>query len=106
MTATVTQLHRPSRPAMPPMNVHAYVHAVLDATNSLLRNDFEIVAFEAHVVAHRPVIWLKESPHLRRMVELGQASYDRTGSDDFGTYRIGVFERCGVTVQWLERVPS
>lgn len=110
MTATITHLRvgdaqrMPS--SIPPMAVHAYLHAILDAANSLLRNDFEVVAFQADIVSRLPILWIKDCPHTRDLIRVGQASYDRSGSDDSGTYRIGVFERCGVTVQWLERVPS
>lgn len=109
MTATITHLHAAPRrapPAIPPMNVHAYVHTILEAANSLLRNDYEIVAFQADIITRTPIIWLKDCPHVRDLIRVGVASYDRTGADDTGPYRIGVFARAGVTVQWLERVPS
>jgi hypothetical protein len=110
MTATVTHLRvadaQRMPPSIPPMAVHAYLHAILEAANSLLRNDFEVVAFQADIVTRLPVLWIKDCPHTRALIRVGQASYDRTGSDATGAYRIGVFERLGVTVQWLERVPG
>lgn len=108
MTATITHLRvadaRRAPPPIPPMNVHAYVHTILEAANSLLRNNFEIIAFQADIVTKTPILWLKDGPHVRDMIRVGLASYDRSGSDGTGPYRIGCFERCGVTVQWLERV--
>ncbi|OHC68605.1 MAG: hypothetical protein A3H93_09080 [Rhodocyclales bacterium RIFCSPLOWO2_02_FULL_63_24] len=110
MTATITHLRvatpRRSAPVVPPMNVHAYVHTILEAANSLLRNDYEVIAFQADIVSKTPILWLKDCPHVRELVRVGIASYDRTGADDTGAYRVGVFSRCGVTVQWLERVPA
>jgi hypothetical protein len=110
MSTSVTHLrvadaHRPS-PALPPMNVPAYVHSILEAANSLLRNNFEVVAFEAAWVGLPPVIWIKDTPHTRDLARVGVASYDRSGNDENGPYRIGCFERDGVKVQWFERVPS
>lgn len=91
-------------PSIPPMAVHAYLHAILQAANSLLRSGMEVVAFQADIVTRQPVLWIKDTPKVRNLARCGFASYDRTGSDATGSYRIGVFECLGVTVQWLERV--
>lgn len=110
MTATVTHLRvadaQRMPPSIPPMAVHAYLHAILEAANSLMRNDLEVVAFQADIVTRLPILWIKDTPQVRNLVRCGYASYDRSGSDATGPYRIGVFERLGVTVQWLERVPG
>lgn len=110
MTATVVPIrptdHRRQPPAIPPMNVGAYVHSIMEAATSLMRNDYEILAFQADVVTNTTILWLKDSPRVRELARVGIASYDRCGADATGAYRIGVFSRCGVTVQWLERVPS
>lgn len=110
MTATVTHLRvAPMRPApapVLPMNVGAYVHSVMEAATALLRMGHEVMAFQADVTAAYPVLWCKDSPALRNMARCGQASYDRTGTGDSGPYRIGVFLLHGVTVQWLEWIPS
>lgn len=87
--------------------VHAYVKNILDAANSLLRDGrLTIIAF--HVSGHPPVptIWVTDCPYVRNMARVGIASYDRQGTDALGTYRIGQFERCGVNIEWIERVPS
>lgn len=102
---TATHLHAAPL-SLPPMAVHAYVHTILEAANSLLRNGFEIMAFQADIVTPKPVLWLKDCLHLRKLASLGQAGYDRAGTDENGPYRIGSFDRCGVTCQWLERVPG
>lgn len=110
MTATITHLRVASQPrpapAYPPMNVSAYVHAILTAANELLRNDLEVVCFQADVVSQMPVLWVKDTPRTRALVEAGEASYDRSGSDEKGPYRIGCFLCSDVQVQWFERVPS
>lgn len=108
MTATVTHLRVAGAPAPhpPPMNVPAYVHSILEAANSLLRNNLEVVAFEAAYVGLTPVIWIRDTPHTRDLARVGVASYDRVGSDENGAYRIGCFERCGVRIQWFERVTA
>lgn len=108
MNATVTPIHRAVSPAptLLPMNVHAYVHSILEAANSLLRNDLTVAAFDADGDTRKVALRVNDCPLLRRMAELGQASYDCSGRDEQGPYRVGVFYRCGVTVYWRERVPS
>ena len=108
MSATVTHLRGSCAPVppTPPMNVPAYVHSILEAANSLLRNNLEVVAFKAAYVGLAPVIWIRDTPHCRDLVRVGVASYDRVGSDENGAYRIGCFDRCGVKVQWFERVSA
>lgn len=101
MSATVTALRPPAAPVWP---VHAYVASVLEAANSLMREGNEIIAFEADIITPAPVIWLNDSPRLRNLARVGVAGYERTGQDSSGPYRVGVFTRCGVTVQWIERV--
>lgn len=111
MTATISHLrvagprHAPA-PAYPPMNVGAYVAAILKAANAVLRNDLEVVCFSADVVSQMPTLWVKDTPHARALVEAGEASYDRSGSDEKGPFRIGCFRCDDVQVQWFERVPS
>jgi hypothetical protein len=107
MSAAVINLHPAAPPpAMPRMNVDAYVAAILKAANELLRNDLEVVCFMADVVSKMPVLWIKDTPTARRLIDAGCASYDRSGSDENGPFRIGCFARDGVQVQWFERVPS
>ncbi|MDO8931846.1 MAG: hypothetical protein Q7U97_05585 [Rhodocyclaceae bacterium] len=101
MSATVTELRPSAAPAWP---VHAYVASVLEAANSLMRDGFEIMAFLADAITPAPVIWVNDCSRLRNLARVGIASYERTGQDKDGPYRVGVFVRCGVTVQWLERV--
>lgn len=96
----------PIRPPAPPMDVGAYAHAILEAANSLMRNGFEVVAFQADIVTRLPVLWIKDCPYTRHLISVGQANYDRTCSTDAGPYRVGCFLLHGVTVQWLERVPG
>lgn len=109
MSATVHPL-RPSvqspPPCIAPMNVKAYVASILDTASALMRMGHEVMAFQAEVTTRTPLLWLKDSPALRNMARCGQASYDRTGSDASGAYRIGVFQLHECTVQWLERVPG
>jgi len=105
MSATVIQMRRKEPPAVvPPLNVHAYVHTILEAANSLLRDELEIIAFNADISTHKPVIWVNDCPRVRNLARVGQASYQRQGHSADGPYQVGVFERCGVSVQWMERV--
>ena len=109
MTATVTHLrvHDPRTPPdLPPMNVGAYMHMILEAATALMRMGHQITAFQADVVSGYPLLWCKDSPALRNMIRCGQADYDRSGSTEAGPYRVGCFLLHGVTVQWLERVPG
>ena len=78
----------------------------MEATTSLLRNDLIVSGFEADGDLKKVALRVHESPLVRRMAELGQASYDCSGRDEQGPYRVGVFYRCGVTVFWRERMPS
>jgi len=109
MTATVTHLRiartHPHRPP-PPMGVHAYMQTILDASTALMRAGHEILAFYAEVVTAAPVIWIRDTPRVRSLVETGDASYDMSGIDDRGPYRVGMFLLDGVRVQWFERVPG
>lgn len=106
MTATVTHLRVADARHAPPMNVPAYVHSIMEASNSLLRNDLTVAGFEADGDLKKVALRVHDCPLLRRMATLGQASYDCSGRDEQGPYRVGVFYRCGVTVFWRERVPS
>lgn len=108
MTATVTHLRiARAKPAQPPaMGVHAYMQTILDASTALMRNGHEILAFYAEVVTAAPVIWIRDTPGVRALVTVGEASYDMSGIDDRGPYRVGMFMLDGVRVQWFERVPS
>lgn len=109
MTATVTHLRiaRAARPAAtPPMGVHAYMQTILDASTTLMRSGHEILAFYAEVVTAAPVIWIRDTPGVRALVEVGEANYDMSGIDDRGPYRVGMFLLDGVRVQWFERVPA
>lgn len=107
MTATVTHIHAAS-PALtfPRMNVDAYLAAIMKAATALLRNDLEVVCFMADVVSTMPVLWIKDTPRARALIAANEASYDRSGSDENGPFRIGCFQCDGVQVQWFERVPS
>lgn len=93
-------------PVTPHLKVHAYVSLLLEATNSLLRDGLLIVGFHADVFTVAPSLWVADCPWVRNLARVGIANYDRSGSDASGPYRVGVFERCGVTVSWIERVPS
>ena len=108
MTATVTHLRvaRAAPPATPPMGVHAYMQAILDASTALMRAGHEIVAFYAEVVTAAPVIWIRDTPAVRGLIDTGEANYDMSGVDDRGPYRVGMFLVGGVRVQWFERVPA
>jgi hypothetical protein len=108
MSATVHQLtahaDRASAQGSLGLAVHAYVKNILDAANSLLRDGrLTIIAFKALGHPPAPTIWVLDCPYVRNMARVGIASYDRQGSDEYGTYRIGKFERCGVNVEWIER---
>lgn len=112
MTATVVPI-RPTAehavtpaPTLPRMNVDAYLAAILKAATALLRNDLEVVCFMADVVSTMPVLWIKDTPRARALIATGGASYDRSGRDEKGQFRLGCFECDGVQVQWFERVPS
>lgn len=111
MSATVTPIRAAAHavspaPTYPRMNVSAYVHSILEAANALLRNDLEVVCFMADVVSTMPVLWIKDTPRARALIAANEASYDRSGSDENGPFRIGCFKCDGVQVQWFERVPS
>jgi hypothetical protein len=109
MSATVTHLRiartKPD-PTPPVMGVHAYMQTILDASTALMRAGHEILAFYAEVVTAAPVVWIRDTPGVRALVEVGEASYDMSGIDDRGPYRVGMFLLDGVRVQWFERVPS
>ena len=94
---------RHAPPAIPPMAVHAYVHNILAAANSLLRNDYRIKAFFGQGHPSRMVIELYDAPALRDLVRCGIAAYYEQGCDGDGPYRLGGFERAGVNVMWRER---
>lgn len=112
MTASITPIRGAAAhanapaPTIPRMNVGAYLAAILKAANALLRNDLEVVCFMADVVSKMPVLWIKDTPRARALIVANEASYDRSGSDENGPFRIGCFECDGVQVQWFERVPS
>lgn len=111
MTATITHLrvaeaHRRPPPGALPMNVDAYLHSVMEAATSLLRNNLEVAGFHADGDAGAVALWVRDCPLVRRMALLGEAAYLRSGVDADGPYRDGVFYRCGVTVIWRERAPS
>lgn len=109
MTATVTHLRiaraRPD-PTPPAMGVHAYMQTILDASTALMRAGHEILAFYAEVVTAAPVIWIRDTPAVRALIDTGEAAYDVNGIDDRGPYRVGMFLVGGVRVQWFERVPA
>lgn len=106
-----TTIH-PIRPAEPPlprqpaMAVHAYMQAILGAATALMRAGHEILAFYAETITASPTIWIRDTPAVRGLVVIGQASYDHQGADDRGPYRVGSFDCAGVRVQWFERVVS
>jgi len=111
MSATVTPLHRvPAHPALstdaPPMNVGAYVHSIMEAATSLMRNGLVVAGFNADGDNRTAALRIEDCRLARRMVELGQANYVKSGHDEDGPYRVGMFYRCGVTVFWNERLPS
>jgi hypothetical protein len=97
------QAVRSIRPPSPPMDVGAYVHAILDVANSLMRNGYVIHACFFQGRPSRMVIELYDAPALRDLVRVGQAAYYEHGCDDDGPYRRGAFERGGVNVIWVER---
>ena len=109
MTAAVIPL-RIARAAPPPpttpMGVHAYMQTILEASTALMRAGHEILAFYAEVVTAAPVIWIRDTPAVRCLVETGEAAYDLSGIDDRGPYRVGMFIVERVRVQWFERVPA
>jgi hypothetical protein len=109
MSATITHL-RVARAAPPaallPMGVHAYMQTILEASTALMRAGHEIVAFYAEVVTTMPVIWIRDTPAVRALIDCGEAAYDMSGIDDRGPYRVGMFLIEGVRVQWFERVPA
>lgn len=103
MESNVITLRR-ERPALQPLDLRASVDAILEAASSLMREDLVILAYQGDIATHLPVLWVKDCSRLRNLARVGVASYDRTGHADDGPYRVGVFQRCGVTVQWMERI--
>lgn len=93
-------------PVTPHLKVGAYIDMIMEAANSLMRDGLLIVGFHADVFTVAPSLWVNDCQWVRNLAARGIASYDRTGSDASGPYKVGVFERCGVTVNWIERVPS
>ncbi len=89
------------------ISVHAYVRSILEAANSLLRDgNMTIIAFQATGHPPTPTIWVHDCPYVRNLARVGLAQYERQGRDEHGAYRVGQFTRCGVFVEWIERVPS
>lgn len=105
MSAKVIAMH-PQAPLLEPLDIPRALDAILEAANSLLREELIITAFQADIVTARPVLWIKDCSRVRNLARVGVASYDRVGHNEDGAYRVGVFERCGVTVQWMERITS
>lgn len=110
MSANVYQLRREPAPAPAkaeadrlPMNVAAYTHSILEAANSLLRNDYQILGFFCRYNPQQLMIELKDCPGLRGMARTGVATYDDQGHDELGPYRTGFFTRGVVTAFWHER---
>lgn len=85
------------------MAVHAYLHSILEACNSLLRNDYEIVSFFCRGTPPQMMIELRDCPALRALIRVGIASYQEHGCDTDGPWRKGMFHRLGVTAFWRER---
>lgn len=107
MSASIHSIRStPAQQTTSQMAVGAYLHAILEAATALIRMGHQIIAFHAEIVSRYPSLWLADSPELRNMVRCGHASYDRQGTDEHGSYRVGVFMIGGVVAQWLERVPS
>ncbi len=96
-------LSHKGRGESPPMNVAAYTHAILEAANSLMRNDYRIVAFFCRYEPQQLMIELQDSAALRALARVGVASYDDQGHDELGPYRTGFFTRGVVTAFWRER---
>lgn len=86
-----------------PMNVAAYTHSILEAANSLLRNDYQIVAFFCRYNPQQLMIELHDCPGLRALARTGVANYEEQGRDELGPYRTGYFTRGVVTAFWRER---
>lgn len=107
MNATVVTfpVSRPqARAKEQPFNIHGRLAAILEATNSLLRDGFTILDFQADALSAKPIVYLMPEPRLARMVAADQAVYYRTGQGPQGQYRVGQFDRLGVSVRWIETI--
>lgn len=77
--------------------------SIMDAANSLLRDNFRIVNLDVRSLCVKPAIWIAVEARLAGLVARDEAYYCAQGHDDSGPYRIGQFERCGCRVCWKER---
>jgi hypothetical protein len=77
--------------------------SIMDAANSLLRDNFTINQLDVRSLCVKPAIWIAVEARLAGLVARDEAYYCAQGHDDIGPYRIGQFERCGCRICWKER---
>jgi len=82
----------------------ARLTAILDASNALLAEGFEIllVGSERDLFV-KPVIWIANDRRLWDKVWANEAVYFKSGTDFLGPVRVGQFPLHGCIVMWAER---
>ena len=83
MNARVLHLQRrtAAAPVTPHINVHAYVRMLLEAANSLLRDDLLIVGFHADLFSVAPSLWVHDCQWVRNLAARGMLSQPRSAGN-------------------------